>query len=79
MTKVIIDGVEYIPAREVITNEEDIARGLLTLFWGKSLNKNNIKELIDDDSICVYVGDELPDGGEYTLRNVLDEIAKQTL
>ncbi len=73
MPKVIIDGVEYIPAKDALANEMAIAKGLLMQFWG-TCPDDKAQELINDSSICVYVGDEY---GENTLRNVLDEIAKQ--
>lgn len=74
MPKVIIDDVEYIPAKEALANEESIARGLLMQFWGECTDED-LHKLIGSPSICVYVGDNY---GEYTLRSVLDEIAKQS-
>jgi len=73
MPKVVIDGVEYIPAKNVVANEMAIAKGLLMQFWGVCSDEK-ATELINDKSISVVVTDEYQ--GE-SLRSVLDEIAKQ--
>lgn len=33
--EVIVDGVRYVPAREVVINREQLLRGLVDIVWGK--------------------------------------------
>lgn len=73
MPKVIIDGVEYIPAKEALANRIDIAKGLLMGFWGVC-STAKAEELIKDESIKVLVHDW--GAGGKPLSEVLDEIAK---
>jgi len=74
MPKVIIDGIEYIPAKEALANRDVIARALLSYFYGEC-SDNTLQELINNDTICVYVNDE---GKGNSLKEVLDEIAKRS-
>ena len=73
MPKVIIDGVEYIPAKEANANELAIAKGLLMQFWGVC-DDDKARELSDDSDIRVLVNDW---GRGETLRCVLDAIAEE--
>ena len=74
MRKVLIDGVEYIPAKEALANEKAIARGLLQQFWGVCTDER-LEELVKSEDIKVLVHDW--DAGGKTLREVLDDIAKE--
>ncbi len=71
---VIIDGVEYIPAKQTLGNRESIARALLSYFYGEC-SDSTLQSLINDDTICILVNDE---GKGNTLKEVLDEIAKRS-
>lgn len=74
MPKVIIDDIEYIPAKEALANSEVIARSLLSYFWGEC-SDSTLQELINDDTIHVYVNDE---GKGNSLKEILNEIAKRS-
>lgn len=74
MPKVIIDGVEYIPAKDALANRKEIARGLLRQFWGKC-NDETIEKSIRSQNIKVLVHDW--DAGGQTLEEVLDQISKE--
>lgn len=71
--KVIIDGVEYIPAKQANANTLQIAKGLLQGFWG-TCSDNKANEFINDPDIMVYVND---DGKGITLSECLDNIADE--
>ena len=71
---VIINGVTYIPAKEALANELDIAKGLLLKWYGECTD-GKARELIDDPTMYVCVSDDPEIGGE-SLRTVLDDIAK---
>lgn len=73
MPKVTIDGVEYIPAKEAVANEMEVAKALLFFFWGKCSDER-ATELLNDPDIRVFVNDS--EQGP-SLREVLDEVAKQ--
>ena len=68
--KVIIDGVLYIPAKEVLANRMEIAKGLLMGFWGEC-DDEKANEFINDPDIKVLVNDW---GEGQTLSSVLDDI-----
>jgi len=72
--KVIIDGVEYVPAKEALANRDAIARTLLQQFWG-DCDAEKIQELIDSPDIKVLVHDW--DAGGVSLSKVLDAISKE--
>jgi len=46
-TEVIINGVKYLPAKEVILNSKQIKKALIDLWWGNS----------SDDTIAKYEND----------------------
>ena len=71
MPHVMIDGVTYIPAKEAIANSTAIAKGLLQSYWGDCTD-DQLKEFLNDPSICVLVNDE---GIGDTLQSVIDNIA----
>lgn len=58
MSKVVIDGVEYVPISQSNPNAEQIARGIMEEFWGK----------VPDDweheanTLFVYVNEESSNG-----------------
>ena len=49
--EVIIDGIKYLPAKEVDSNRDAIIRGLMSEFWGE------LGESYDEDEKCkgVYI------------------------
>ena len=53
---VVIDGITYIPARDVLANEDAIARGLLVHFWGNCTDEQ-LAEFKADSEIRVSVND----------------------
>lgn len=73
MPKVIIDGVEYIPAKYALANRLDIAKGLLMSFWG-ICDDRKAEELIQGGDIKVLVHDGCSSGK--LLSEVLDDISK---
>lgn len=73
MPRVIIDGIEYIPAKEANANTLEIAKGLLMSFWG-TCDDEKAKELMNDPSIRVLVNDY---GEGIPLSEVMDDIAKE--
>ena len=73
--KVIIDGIEYVPAKEVVVNADDVARTLLSQFWGEIKNDEEIYKIMDSVRICVsdcFHEDEGWDWNEF-----LAELARQ--
>ena len=71
--KVIIDDVEYIPAKNALANRMDIIRGLLSIFWG-TCSDETAEELYEDPNIRVIVSDSSNEG--ISLKEMVDEIAK---
>jgi hypothetical protein len=72
MPSVFIDGVEYIPAKQAIANEEAIRRGLIMQFWGSC---SDIEQL---NRICSVVRVIVTDSREYgaTIDEVIADIAR---
>lgn len=73
MPKVIIDGIEYIPAKEALANRTAIAKGLLMQYWD-NCSSEKMEELIKDEGIKVLVHDW--EAGGKQLSEVLDDIAR---
>ena len=74
--EVIIDGIRYIPAKNVIANRMNIAKGLLMQFWGVCDDKQ-ANELINDGELGVIVTDDTSMGG-ISLKEALDNIAEES-
>lgn len=71
--KVIIDGVEYIPAKNVVANELDIKKALLLQFWGV-LKDSQVDEHCSD--LRVVVSDYFETDQGQTIQELINEIAK---
>jgi len=70
MPEVIIDGVRYIPAAEVVVNSDDVAKALYRECWG-DLEMDD-KDL---DRLWVIVTDDRHEGGHSpTLRQFIDKL-----
>lgn len=69
--EVVIDGVLYLPAKQVLANRDSIIRGLMSEFWGE------IDKDYDEAKICngvfVYVDDN---GQGIPLLRMVDIITK---
>ena len=72
--KVIIDGVEYIPAKEAIANRDAVIRGLLSSFWGELGKEYDENDKCSD--VYVFVTDDSRFTGNRTVQQVADDIAK---
>jgi hypothetical protein len=72
--KVIIDGEEYLLAREVLANRDAIIRGLLSEFWGELGKTYNEKEKCD--GITVFVNDL---GEGIPLLDIVNKIANYAI
>lgn len=72
MPVVIIDGVEYIPAKDVLANRLEIARGLI-LDWRGECDNKKADEIINEGYLKVWVNDS---GEGISLEETLDNIAR---
>lgn len=71
MHEVFINGVKYIPAREVVTGRTQIIQGLLREFWGH-VDEESIES--KKEGMTVIVTDSPPWPGR-TIDEVIDDIA----
>ena len=70
---VIVDGIEYIPAKKAIANELAIKKGLLYQFWGYCDD-----EKVDErcEYLVVDVTDSPRENGLPTIDDIIVDIAK---
>ena len=70
--KVVIDGVEYIPAKSALVNRQDILRTLLETYWG------DLDEAMTLDAQAKNLWVQVYDDGEGTpLLEFMDLLAKR--
>ena len=78
--EVLINGVRYVPAREVAGGLEDFRQALLDIFWGEGYRGSNPERAEDGIFITVYDSNEF--GGEpFTefMDNLTDKLAGRAL
>jgi hypothetical protein len=68
---VIIDGVLYVPAKEVVANRNDVAKALLLEWWG-SCSDEKLAEILGDGYVYVCVND---DGEGVPIEKILNNLA----
>jgi hypothetical protein len=71
--EVYIDGVKYVPAKEVLINADIFINKLIELWWGKGWeNAFSRDELMTDLRVHVHDGDL----GGITLKEFYDELSE---
>ena len=71
--KVMIDGVEYVPAMQVHPAMDDIAFALAGVFWGTGYARTlGLEKVLD--GLCVDVNDN---GDGTPITDVLADIARE--
>ena len=74
MEEVFINGVKYIPAKNVVANRDAIIRGLLKSFWGELGEEYNEDDKAD--GVYCFVTDDPNYSGSRTVQQVADDIAE---
>ncbi len=73
----VIDGVKYVPAREVVVNSEMILRALIEWWWGDTSDKD-VGWLEDSaKSLALFVTDSYTeDEYAHTVAEFVDSLAE---